>query len=99
MRKLTQVQASKMNTLKMFIKWYENTYGSYVYMNECEVTNGWTLYNIWQDASGVKIRVDGLTGGKRTESICNRDISKIYSAVRRGEGDSFKVFVNDVLNA
>jgi len=99
MRKLTQVQASKMNTLKLFITWYEKEYGSNVYMNECEATNGWTLYNIWQDASGVKISVDGCTGGKRNESICNSDITKVYSAVRRGEGDSFKVFVNTVLYA
>ena len=98
MRKLTKVQASKMNTLKLFITWYEKEYGSSVFMAENDVTYGWTLYNIWQDASGVKIRVDGLTGGKRTEGICTSEIGKVYSAVRRGEGDSFKVFVNSVLN-
>jgi hypothetical protein len=98
MRKLTQVQASKMNTLKLFIPWYEKEYGSRVFMADNDVTYGWTLYNIWQDASGIKISVDGLTGGKRTERIDRTEISKIYSAVRRGEGDSFKVFVNEVLN-
>jgi len=96
--KLTKVMQSKVNTLKLFITWYEKEYGSNVYMADNEATRGWTLYNIWVDASGVKISVDGLTGGKRTESIDRSEIGQIYSAVRRGEGDSFKVFVNEVLN-
>jgi len=98
MKKLTQVQKSKVNTLKLFITWYEKEYGSTVFMAENEATNGWTLYNIWINAAGVYISVDGLTGGKRTEQLHRSEIGQIYSAVRRGEGDSFKVFINEVLN-
>jgi len=96
--KFTKVQLSKVNTLKLFITWYEKEYGSNVYMADNDATYGWTLYNIWIDASGVKISVDGLTGGKRTERIDRSEIGQIYSAVRRGEGDSFKIFINEVLN-
>jgi hypothetical protein len=95
MRKLTQVMQSKLNTLKLFIPWYEKEYGSEVYMADNDVTYAWTLHNIYQNASGVKIVVSGHPGtrGKRTDTIDPRDIGQIYSAVRRGEGDSFKIFV------
>jgi len=101
MKKLTKSQARKLDILKQFIPWYEKEYGSTVFMSENEVTNGWTLHNIYRNASGVHVVVSGFPGtqGKRTDSIDNRDISQIYSGVRRGEGDSFKVFINEVLNA
>ena len=73
-------------------------YGKYdhPYMEDNEATYGSFIYAIWQTGTAVYLRTnDPSTYELREEQIDPLDITLIYNAVKRGEGENFEQFIND----
>jgi len=87
MKKLTKSQSKKLGELQRFIAYLSESGQGAAYMADNDVTYGWSLYNIYLNASGAKILVSKLVPGtgRKVEHIENSDIGRIWSAVNKGE--------------
>lgn len=86
---LTKSQTVKFETLKAFIPWHEEIYGSAVYIPDNDVTYGWSLHKIYINATGMYIKTD-----KGVEHLYAEELSPLYSAIRRGSKSELAEFIS-----
>jgi hypothetical protein len=93
MKALNKVQSRKLAEIQKFLSYLKESGQGAAYLGDNNVTYGWSLHNIYFNASGLKIvTTEPGKQGKQVESIENTEINGIYRAMMKGE-EYFKPFL------
>lgn len=92
MLKITKKQKEKLETIQAYLK-TDIGQGSAI-IGDNDVTDVYSLQTIYANATGIWLKGSACYGGQIKDRIYFDQIGRIYSAMRRGDGD-FKIFINN----